>query len=125
MSKRTVSRVLFLEAVTGDEAAIIHLGPQLLAASSDQPGGLRAGDPEPVGGPPGGTSLFGLAPGGVYLADPVTRTTGELLPHPFTFTGKQSPHQDHYATGRLTAEGRRESRVSYRSPCFSSGPPQT
>ncbi len=35
------------------------------------------------------TSLFGLAPGGVYLADPVTRTTGERLPHPFTFTGKQ------------------------------------
>ena len=30
--------------------------------------------------------LFGLAPGGVYLASPVTRRTGALLPHPFTLT---------------------------------------
>lgn len=28
--------------------------------------------------------LLGLAPDGVYLAGPVTRTAGELLPHPFT-----------------------------------------
>ena len=31
--------------------------------------------------------LFGLAPGGVYLAAPVTRHAGALLPHPFTLTG--------------------------------------
>jgi hypothetical protein len=31
--------------------------------------------------------LFGLAPGGVYKASPVTRETGALLPHLFTLTG--------------------------------------
>ena len=31
--------------------------------------------------------LFGLAPGGVYLATSVTGSTGELLPHLFTLTG--------------------------------------
>src|SRR5512136_1500939 len=31
-------------------------------------------------------SLFGLAPGGVYLASVVTAGPGELLPHPFTLT---------------------------------------
>ena len=31
-------------------------------------------------------SLFGLAPGGVYLASDVTIEPGELLPHPFTLT---------------------------------------
>ncbi len=30
--------------------------------------------------------LLGLAPGGVYLADRVTSTAGELLPHRFTLT---------------------------------------
>jgi len=30
--------------------------------------------------------LFGLAPGGVYKASPVTRRTGALLPHRFTLT---------------------------------------
>jgi hypothetical protein len=30
--------------------------------------------------------LFGLAPGGVCRADPVTRAAGELLPHRFTLT---------------------------------------
>ena len=33
--------------------------------------------------------LFGLAPGGVYKAFPVTRKTGALLPHLFTLT----PHK--------------------------------
>jgi len=31
-------------------------------------------------------SLFGLAPGGVYLASAVTDGPGELLPRPFTLT---------------------------------------
>jgi len=30
--------------------------------------------------------LFGLAPGGVYQAIPITRDTGELLPRLFTLT---------------------------------------
>src|SRR5690606_12124609 len=34
----------------------------------------------------GSLSLSDLAPGGVYLAAPVTRDTGALLPHPFTLT---------------------------------------
>ena len=32
--------------------------------------------------------MLGLAPGGVYLADAVTRAAGELLPHLFTLTGR-------------------------------------
>ena len=36
--------------------------------------------------------LFGLAPGGVYLAPSVTRRTGELLPHLFTLTGIWDDH---------------------------------
>jgi hypothetical protein len=39
--------------------------------------GLRAGHPYP---------LLGLAPDGVYLAAPVARHAGELLPHRFTLT---------------------------------------
>ena len=31
--------------------------------------------------------LLGLAPDGVYRAEPVTRSAGELLPHRFTLTG--------------------------------------
>ena len=34
----------------------------------------------------GKRNLFGLAPGGVYLAIPITQNTGELLPHLFTLT---------------------------------------
>src|SRR5690606_32254626 len=34
----------------------------------------------------GSLSLSDLAPGGVYLAAPVARGTGALLPHPFTLT---------------------------------------
>ena len=32
--------------------------------------------------------LFGLAPGGVYLAERVTPLAGELLPHRFTLTAR-------------------------------------
>ena len=32
--------------------------------------------------------LFGLAPGGVYLAGAVARPRGALLPHPFTLTNR-------------------------------------
>jgi len=47
----------------------------------------RATYPETSDGPPSIVSLFGLAPDGVYLAFPVTRETGALLPHRFTLTG--------------------------------------
>jgi len=42
--------------------------------------------PGASGGPPSNAPLFGLAPGGVYLASPVARGTGALLPHRFTLT---------------------------------------
>jgi len=69
----------------------IYLGSSLLRTSSDLT--------RPVFPPPGaeGNSnglffplrergLFGLAPGGVYLAAPIAQGTGELLPHLFTLT---------------------------------------
>ena len=37
--------------------------------------------------------LFGLAPGGVCLARPVTRPAGELLPHRFTLTSNRRESQ--------------------------------
>ena len=42
--------------------------------------------PGSSGGQPSIAPLFGLAPGGVCLASPVTRGTGALLPHRFTLT---------------------------------------
>jgi len=38
----------------------------------------------------GERDLFGLAPGGVYLATLIAQGTGELLPHPFTLTHQGS-----------------------------------
>ena len=61
---------------------IIHLGQQLPVASSNLPGNF--------GRAVLNVSLFGLAPDGVYQAFPVTRKTGELLPHLFTLTPKKS-----------------------------------
>lgn len=57
----------------------IHLGRPLPDGSSGQPGGS--------GGQPSNAPLFDLAPGGVYLAAPVARGAGALLPHPFSLTG--------------------------------------
>ena len=59
---------------------IIHLGCRSPGTSSNLPGGS--------GGPPSSASLFGLAPGGVYLACKVTPAAGELLPHLFTLTSR-------------------------------------
>ena len=41
--------------------------------------------------PPRGGDPLGLAPGGVYLATPVTRSAGGLLPHRFTLTAAVMP----------------------------------
>ena len=38
--------------------------------------------------------LFGLAPSGVYQANQVTLTAGELLPHRFTLTASQPAGSD-------------------------------
>ncbi len=67
---RPVSRVL--------SWAIIHLGPPSPAASCDLP--------ESTAGH-GIAFLFGLAPGGVYLATACYHVCGALLPHHFTLTG--------------------------------------
>ena len=78
-SESPVSRILFPAAVTrarGDDHS--SYGFRLPGISCDLPGSL--------GGQPSGTPLFGLAPGGVYIAFPVTRKTGALLPHRFTLT---------------------------------------
>ena len=71
---RPISRVL-----SGRQSvAIIHLGPPSPAASSDLP--------ESAAGH-GIALLFGLAPGGVYLAAACCHLRGALLPHHFTLTG--------------------------------------
>ena len=57
-------------------------GRRLPAISCDLPGSS--------GGQPFNASLFGLAPGGVCRASPVTRGTGALLPHHFTLTRHQT-----------------------------------
>src|SRR5262249_11584487 len=88
-TSRPVGRVL---SFTRGERAIIHLGLSLPTVSC----GLPAGS----GGPPSGACAagtrgawppFDLAPGGVYLAVPVTRRAGGLLHHPFTLTGGLGP----------------------------------
>ena len=83
---RPVSRVLFPGPKAG--TAAISLGRQLPDASSDLTRStLPEGNPDgPSSSPKRRRSLFGLAPGGVYQASPVTRGTGELLPRHFTLT---------------------------------------
>ena len=81
-----ISRVLYLRSVTGPEAAIIHLGTPLPAPSSGLPGHIGRAALKRV--------LYGLAPGGVYLADPVTRNAGGLLHHLFTLTAGQFPCEE-------------------------------
>ena len=77
--EQTISRILSPGRVTPHGEAIIHLGCRLPVTSCDLPGDS--------GGSPSNAPLFGLAPGGVYQASPVTRGTGALLPHLFTLTG--------------------------------------
>ena len=69
--RRPISRVL--------SWTVIHLGPESLQGSSNQPAPTAGSS---IGG------LFGLAPGGVYLAANCYQTRGALLPHPFTLTGQ-------------------------------------
>jgi hypothetical protein len=78
MSEQAVSRVLFPEAVTRfrDNG---HSSSLDVAIEVERPT-REPGRATPC------VPLFGLAPGGVYQALPVTRKTGELLPHPFTLT---------------------------------------
>ncbi len=72
---RPISRVL--------SWATIHLGCASPLISSDLPGSSRGPQVQTRGSR---TSLFGLAPGGVYLAVACCHRRGALLPHPFTLT---------------------------------------
>jgi hypothetical protein len=77
--RRPVSRVLFPAVRRGDD----HFSRTPVTRRLQRPDPrARAGHPIAL--------LFGLAPGGVYLADAVTRTAGELLPHRFTLTALES-----------------------------------
>src|SRR5258708_29172544 len=67
---------------------IISLGRRLPGASSGHTREPHAGRASPALASRIAL-LFGLAPGGVYRADPVTRVAGELLPHRFTLTARE------------------------------------
>ena len=77
-SEQSISRILCRKKVTlifGNDHSSVNAGcPTFLAT---YPGAGRATLSAP---------LFGLAPGGVYKASPVTQGTGALLPHLFTLT---------------------------------------
>ena len=61
---------------------IIYLGPAFPRATIDLPESQTKRAASPL--------LFGLSPGGVYLAAPVAGGTGELLPHHFTLTAERA-----------------------------------
>src|SRR5437879_65187 len=69
-----VSRILFPTGLAARGAAIISLRRRLPAASSSQPGGGRASNPRVVERTRPPLLLSGLAPDGVYLSRPVTRS---------------------------------------------------
>src|SRR5438093_10596013 len=72
----SVSRVLSPKHVTQGDG---HFSRTPVTRRLQRPNPrARAGNPIAL--------LFGLAPGGVCLADAVTRAAGELLPHRFTLT---------------------------------------
>jgi hypothetical protein len=88
-TSRPVRRILCAAALR-PPAAAIHLGLALPTGSC----GLPAGSGEQPSNACAGhrlaaVALLGLAPGGVYLATPVARGAGELLPHRFTLTGSR------------------------------------
>lgn len=100
-----VSRVLFRTSI--GTVATISLGRRLLAASSSLPESQTDRT-----NPPGHRDsklfsmprsfLLGLAPGGVCLAEPVTRPAGELLPHRFTLTCDGSHEGSRHIGGLLS-----------------------
>ena len=81
-----ISRVLSAAAMPSRDG---HFSRSPITRRLEQP--TRKSIAGRIGPPAGacatsGCSLFGLAPGGVCLARPVTRPAGELLPHRFTLT---------------------------------------
>lgn len=78
-----VSRILFPSPERGQGGD--HSSTTVLADGLQRPN-PEASDGQPYHRLAARASLFGLAPGGVCLAAPVTRDTGELLPHLCTLT---------------------------------------
>ena len=76
VTRPAVSRVLYRSA--SGPAMIIYLGPAFPRATIDLPESQTKRAASPL--------LFGISPGGVYLAAAVAGSTGELLPHLFTLT---------------------------------------
>lgn len=103
-----VSRVLST-APRGGWAAI-HLGPSSPTTSSRP---TRA-----LGRAALGRALSGLAPGGVYLAGPVTRPAGGLLHHPFTLTGASTGGLLSVALSRGSPRVAVSHHLALRSPDF-------
>ncbi len=80
--EQTISRVLFPARRRGnDHSSGTPVARCLMQPTRKRKSGQLSEQPEGVR-----ASLFGLAPDGVYQATPVTRDTGELLPHLFTLT---------------------------------------
>lgn len=80
---RPVSRILSARAIPGggnhpSGSAVAGRLKQLPANSGEQPSSVRSRRTA--------VQPRCLAPGGVYLAGPVTWSAGALLPHPFTLT---------------------------------------
>src|SRR5690606_24434626 len=80
-----VSRILSPGALRRHRWATIHLGPPSPTGSSGLPAGIGRATLKRLRSSRG-REPFGLAPGGVYRATPVTRGAGGLLHHRFTLT---------------------------------------
>ena len=93
-----VSRVLSPRGPKPTREATIRLGRPSPDGSSGQPGSS--------GGQPSYAPLFDLAPGGVYLATPVTGDAGALLPHRFTLAAPTVGGSTRPASPRHRGAGR-------------------
>src|SRR5699024_5045216 len=78
------------DSVGASHPAAICLGAPLPMRSGNLPAG-SASSVDTCAGTALGSCPLGLAPGGVYLAAPVTRGAGGLLHHPFTLTRTAYP----------------------------------
>ena len=102
-SKGTISRVLSPRSRSSAGGGDGHLSGILITQDLKRPHPFRPCLETGLNGLfslriRGERNLFGLAPGGVYLAAPIARGTGELLPRLFTlilWNGKNG-----YSTGR-------------------------
>jgi hypothetical protein len=85
-----VSRILCTGCLAASRPAVIHLGLPSPAGSSGLPAGIGRATLDRLRSALVVSAPFGLAPGGVYRAVPVTRDAGGLLHHRFTLTSAPS-----------------------------------